>query len=420
MIGSKRKIVKLPSRQDLAQGIARGAVAALAIALFATLAASRPAFAQTESVLYNFCSLTNCADGKEPNRNIVRDSEGNIYGTTMSGGQFGQGVLYRVSPSGIETVLHDFGSTSTDGQVPYGLVADAAGNLYGTTQVGGSHIPPFQTVGGGTLFKMTPAGVYSTLYNFAATRADAEYPLAGPTLDSKGNTYGTTAYGGAYGNGTVYKIGPNGHETILHSFNNNGVDGYIPSTEVAFDKNGNLWGTCTYGGHRGYGIIFEVSASGVYSIRLNFGWTVSNAGYPVAGLTVDTAGNLYGLALSYTLSSLGAVYEVTRDTSGKWIETNLIDFSSSGGNSPEAGVTFDSAGNLYGTTFQGGTLGYGTVYELTPGGELTTLYNFDSTHGSGPNTNLLLDSAGNLYGTTPNGGSGNTGNGGGVLYEISR
>lgn len=412
--------MKLPSRQNFSQGIARGAVVLLAITFFTTLAAMRPAFAQTETVLYNFCSLANCADGKEPIRNIVRDSAGNIYGTTMSGGQFGQGVLYRVSPSGVETVLHNFGSTSTDGQVPYGLVADSQGNLYGTTMYGGSHILKYQTVGSGTVFKMTPAGTYSILYNFGANGLDAMYPEASLVIDIKGNLFGTTAYGGEYGAGTVFKLTPVGKETILHSFNNDHVDGYLPFESVTLDQKGNVWGVCMYGGKRGgSGILFEVSASGSYSIRFDFTSAYSNVGLPSSSITLDAAGNLYGTTEGYGSALLGAVYEISRGGGEIWKENVLAAFTNSEGFFPEAGVTFDSAGNLYGTAFEGGTLGYGTVFGLTPSGELTTLYNFDSTHGNGPDTNLVLDSAGNLYGTTPYGGSGANRSGGGVLFEIT-
>ena len=409
-----------PSRfRSFRSNILRGAVAALALTLFATLAAL-PVHAQTESVLYNFCSLANCADGNKPARNIASDAEGNIYGTTLTGGQYGQGVVYRVSPAGVETVLHSFGSSPTDGQGPYGVTIDSAGNIYGTTYVGGSHIPPFQTVGDGTVFKVTPAGVYSILYNFGATKVDASTPLSGPTVDAHGNVYGVTDAGGAYGSGAVYKIAPNGHETILHSFNPSIGDGSHATTEVTIDKSGNVWGTCTYGGYRNYGIIFEITASGAYSTKLNFGWTLaSSAGTPASGLTLDAAGNLYGAASSYTLSSLGAVYEVSRGSGSTWTETNLIDFTSSGGFNPEAGVILDSAGNLYGTTSAGGTSGYGTVFERSASGEVTTLFNFNNTDGNFPNSNLLLDSAGNLYGITTLGGSDNIADGGGVLYKIT-
>jgi uncharacterized repeat protein (TIGR03803 family) len=378
---------------------------------------AQPASAQTESVLYNFCQMTNCSDGLEPTGNIVRDSKGNTYGTTLAGGQFGQGVLYSVSPSGVETVLHNFGSSTYDGQVPTGLVSDSDGNLYGTTQAGGSHVSGSSSFG--TVFKMTPAGVYSILYNFYATDTDGWLPRSAPAIDVKGNLYGATEYGGKYGSGTIFKLTPLGRETILHSFDNNGVDGYLPFTGLTLDQKGNVWGSTTYGGKRGDGIIFEVSASGVYTIRLNFASVPTGVGYPESTITLDAAGNLYGTGTSYDVAWFGGVYKISHGSGEIWTEDVLTAFSSSTGSFPEAGITFDSAGNLYGTAFEGGTLGFGTVFELTPAGELISLFNFDGTHGSGPDNNLVLDSAGNLYGTTPYGGTGGTVNGGGTLYEIT-
>ncbi|HKT87969.1 MAG TPA: choice-of-anchor tandem repeat GloVer-containing protein [Candidatus Sulfotelmatobacter sp.] len=409
--------MRFPGGQNLSPNMSKCGVVALAVALIASLAATRPAVAQSETVLYNFCSLANCADGKEPLRNIVRDSQGNIYGTTAAGGQFGVGVLYQVSPSGVETVLHHFGSTADDGQGPYGLVADSQGNLYGTTFSGGTHV--FQGASGGTAFKMTPDGTYSILYNFGATSTDALHPSAGLTVDAKGNLYGVSEYGGANNYGTIFKLTPTGKETVLHSFNNDRVDGYLPFEELTLDRKGNVWGVSTYGGKRDQGIIFEVSASGVYSIRFNFGSSYSGVGGPESNITFDIAGNLYGTATSYGLAHMGGVYEITRGSTSIWTENVLASFTSSEGFFPEAGVTSDSAGNLYGTAVSGGTSGNGTAYELTSDGQLITLFNFDYTHGSTPDTNLLLDSAGNLYGTTPYGGTSNTTSGGGVLYEIT-
>jgi uncharacterized repeat protein (TIGR03803 family) len=401
--------------------ILRNAIATLAVSLLATLAATRPAFAQTESVLYNFCSLANCADGEQPRGNIVRDSAGNIYGTTEAGGQFGQGVLYRVSLAGVETVLHNFGSTADDGQIPNGLAADSAGNLYGTTQYGGSHV--VYGLGRGTVFKMTPAGAYSILYNFGATATDGQNPFAGVVVDAAGNLYGTTLGGGAYSDGTVYKLTPTGTETIFHSFDSNNLDGEAPRLPVTLDKKGNVLGATSYGGNRENGTIFEVSASGVYSILYNFNYLGdTTAGDPFTGLTLDAAGNLYGGSfLGGTGGESGTIYEIGHGSGKIWTEEVLIAFSSndSGYYYPRSGVTFDSQGNMYGTAELGGALGYGGVWEQTAGGELQSVFNFNYTDGSNPASNLILDSEGNLYGTTPFGGSSTVFNGGGVLYEVT-
>lgn len=398
-------------------------ILALASSLFTALTLTvifaQAASAQTETVLYSFCQMTNCTDGLEPSGNIVRDSQGNIYGTTQGGGQFGMGVLYRVSPSGMETVLHNFGSSTNDGQGPAGLVADNEGNLYGATMAGGTHHAP----GGateGTVFKMTPNGVYSILYNFGATPTDGSLPEAAPAVDVKGNLYGTTVSGGANDAGTIYKLSPVGKETILHSFDDNRVDGYYQFTGLTLDRKGNIWGSNTYGGQHANGIIFEVSAAGEYTIRFNFGSVPSGVGAPESTVTLDSKGNLYGTGTTYEENyQAGGVYKISPGSGAIWTEDVLLTLTGSNGFWPEAGVTLDSAGNLYSTAFEGGTLGYGSVFELTPTGEFISLFNFDITHGTGPNNNLVLDPAGNLYGTTFYGGSGGTLYGGGVLYEIT-
>jgi uncharacterized repeat protein (TIGR03803 family) len=391
----------------------------LALNLFTALALivifARPARAQTESVLYNFCQMTNCVDGLQPTGNIVRDSEGNTYGTTQYGGQFGQGVLYQVGPSGVETVLHNFGSSTYDGQYPTGLVADNQGNLYGTTTFGGSHVHDGASFG--TVFKMTPAGVYSILYNFHATYTDASYPEVAPAVDAKGNLYGTTPSGGEYNRGTIYKLTPAGRETILYSFEANA---FLPFEGLTLDHDGNAWGTSSYGGNWNDGFIFEVSAAGAYSVRFNFGSVSAGVFGPESSLTLDSAGHLYGTGTTYDGTySGGGVYKISPGSGEIWKEDVLLGFANYDGPNLGAGVTLDGAGNLYGTAAEGGTVGYGTVFELSPSGQLTTLFNFDYTHGSGPDNTLLLDSAGHLYGTTKNGGSGSSLYGGGTLFEIT-
>jgi uncharacterized repeat protein (TIGR03803 family) len=289
--------------------------------------------------------------------------------------------------------------------------------LYGTTGAGGRHV--FSGLGSGTVFKMTPAGVYSILYNFGATNTDGSSPRAAPAIDAKGNLYGTTEYGGEYNYGTIFKLTSVGRETKVHSFDDNRADGYLPFYGLTIDQKGNAWGTSIYGGKGDRGIIFEVSAAGVYTIRFNFGSMPSGASSPESSITLDAAGDLYGTATFYESNYQGAVYEISPGSGKIWTESIPLAFTGSEGSFPVAGVTFDSAGNLYGTAFEGGTLGYGSVFELTPNGEFISLFNFDVTHGTDPNNNLVLDPAGNLYGTTFYGGGGGTLYGGGVLYEIT-
>src|ERR1019366_2578878 len=279
--------------------------------------------AAEEKVLHNFNN--DGTDGYYPEVGLIVDAAGNLYGTTTAGGAYNSGTGFELTPAAgggwTETVLHNFGN-GTDGATPYaGLIFDAAGNLYGTTQYGG-------TYGVGTVFELTPAGGGSwtekVLYSFNHNGADGGVPAAGLIFDAAGNLYGTTVNGGTGSNcvlgcGTVFELTPAAGggwtEQVLHSFNNNGADGSTPFAGLIFDAAGNLYGTTFAGGTYGYGTVFELT--------------------PAAG--------------------------------GGWTETVLHNFGNgTDGTAPYAGLIFDAAGNLYGTTFVGGTYGYGTVFEVTP------------------------------------------------------
>ena len=266
----------------------------------------------TAKLLHSF----NTTDGANPYASLTFDSAGNLYGTTHQGGTYYEGVVFELTPGagGIwtEKVLHNFGS-SGDGYYPFsGLVLDSAGNLYGTTPMGGL------CVNCGTVFELTlTAGgswTESVLYSFSGT----DLPLGGLSFDASGNLYGTTEYGGAYGSGTVFELTPSAGgswtETTLYDFKDNGTDGLNPYASVIFDTFGNLYST-TYegGGAHSYGTVFELKAS----------------------------------------------------SGGNWTEKVLHSFNSSGGGTyPYAGLILDAAGNLYGTTYEGGAYGYGTVFEI--------------------------------------------------------
>ena len=385
---------------------------AVALTLFMTLAAASPALAQTVTVLCSFGEAGSCPDGAIPAGNIVRDAEGNIYGTTDYGGRSGNGVVYRLSPSGVEQVLHDFSGSIDGGTRPVGLTADNAGNLYGATTDGGSYSM-------GTVFKITPAGVYSVLHNFGATAADGTYPVAVPILDAAGNLYGTTEYGGSGGYGTIYKLTPAGQLTILHTFGFNRVDGNQPNSSLTLDSEGNLYGVTPYGGSTYGGTLFEVTASGSYSILYNFEYNGNGASitpfFPFSNLTFDASGNLYGASQGGGATHNGTVYKASRGTDGTWTVQALFGFSSSLGYFPTSGVVFDQKGNMYGANYYGGTGYDGAVFEATADHEIIPLVGFDSTDGNGPNGNLLLDSQGNLLGVAQYGGTGNAG----VVYQIT-
>jgi uncharacterized repeat protein (TIGR03803 family) len=361
---------------------------ALQILLVATLVAAPLAQAQTFTVLYSF---TGGADGAYPVTGLIRDAAGNLYGTTSRGGASAYGAVFKLDATGNETVLHSF--NYADGAYPSTLIRDAAGNLYGTTNQGGAS-------GWGAVFKLDATGKYEVLYDFTGG-ADGAIPAEGLTRDPAGNLYGTTDFGGASGFGTVFKLDATGEETVLHSFHHMGGAG--PSALIR-DAAGNLYGTTLFGGAYRYGAVFKLDATGKYEVLYDFTAGADGA-YPAAGLIRDAAGNLYGTTSSGGPSAYGTVFKL--DTTGN--ETVLYDFTGvADGRIPAAGLTRDPAGNLYGTTEAGGASGFGTVFKLplnTTGNE-TVLHSFTGgADGAYPRADLIRDAAGNLYGTTEQGGA---------------
>jgi uncharacterized repeat protein (TIGR03803 family) len=316
--------------------------------------------------------------------------------------------VFRISASGQETILYSF-KGAPDGAYPSGpyggVVRDSAGNLYGTTSAGGA-------AGLGMVYKLDANGQETVLHSFTGS-PDGSAPLAGVIRDSAGNLYGTTSSGGTSNYGTVFELDASGHETILHSFRSD-PDGATPYAGVIRDAAGNLYGTTFPGGFFNSGIVYELDAAGHETVLWTFrGPTGDDGSFPYAGVVLDEAGNLYGTTSNGgTFNSLGAVYEI--DAAGK--ETMLYAFAFPGANGlePTAGLILDAAGNLYGTA-GGGAFGNGVVFELSPAGIETVLYSFTGRDGSGPYSGVVRDSAGNLYGTTASGGTENAG----VVYKIA-
>jgi uncharacterized repeat protein (TIGR03803 family) len=367
--------------------------------------ATHGARAQTETVLYSF---TGGADGGLPN-GVIRDENGNLYGTTCCGGAYNSGTVFEVSPSGTETVLYSFTGGADGGYPGAGLVRHWNGNLYGTTEMGGlCH-------GCGTVFKVTASGTESVLYSFSLG-ADGGQPMASLVQDKNGNLYGTTYYGGAYGYGTVFKLARSGKETILYSFSG-GADGSHPVARLVEDKSGNLFGTTPWGGSfncaGGCGTVFEVTPSGTETVLYTFTGGTDGGG-PWTDLTLDENGNLYGTTCCGGTYNSGTVFEV----SPSGTETVLYSFTGGAdGGYPGAGLVRHKNGRLYGTTRYGGNFhcagGCGTVFEVTPSGTEVVLDSF--TVGQYPNTDLVL--AGRyLYGTTWEGGT----QGFGEVFKMKR
>jgi uncharacterized repeat protein (TIGR03803 family) len=352
-------------------------------------------------VLYRF---TGGDDGGYPAGGVLQDSAGNLYGTTIGGGSAGMGVVFKLDSSGHETVLHTF--TGADGAYPQGdLIQDSAGNLYGTTSYGGP-----TSAQAGVVYKLDPKGNLTVLYSFTGGN-DGGYPSVGVTRDSAGNLYGTTG-GGSTGYGVVYKLDPMGNETVLYNFTG-GADGGNPIAGVTLDAGGNLYGTANDGGssvvYGGLGVVFKLDADGNETVLHTF--TGKDGAYPSAGVTLDSAGNLYGATGSGGTANLGALFKL--DTVGQY--TVLFGFPTTDGANPVAGVIEDSAGNLYGTTTGGGTENAGLVFKVSTNGHETVLYTFTGgADGADPQGGLIQDAAGNFYGTTSLGGAA----GAGVVFKL--
>jgi uncharacterized repeat protein (TIGR03803 family) len=381
------------------------------LAIMVGLASALYAWAGTETVLYSFNGGT---DGNEPIGGLTLDKAGHIFGTTLSGGVYNWGTVFKMKKTTkgwtFETI-HSF--DGGDGADPYGtLTVHGSDTLYGTTDVGGR---------AGTVFRLAlehGTWTVSVLYSFSGGSDGAE-PRAGVVFDRTGNIYGTTVGGGnpicSGGCGTVFKLrhNPDGSwtESVIHSFAG-GRDGANPFGGLVVDSKGNLYSTTYYGG-TGFGTVFALK-------RTKQGWVKrtlhsfqggpSDGGNPYLGsLILDSAGNLYGTTEDGGKSGSGTVFELVRKPDGSWTEKLLYSFAGADGGTPESGLAFDAVGNLYSTTLGGGANGRGVVFKLTPNSDGTwtdtTLYSFDlGSDGFYSFAGVILDRSGNLYGTTSSGG----------------
>jgi uncharacterized repeat protein (TIGR03803 family) len=385
---------------------------ALTFVLAALFSLAQAASAQTFHLLYQFKAGN---DGSQPYASLILDPQGNLYGTTTIDGAFGYGTVFKVSPTGKETVLHSFTGTGGDGAIPIApLVRDAAGNLYGTTELGGLFGGPCGISGCGIVFKVSPTGMETVLHRFTGTGEDGLITYQGLVRDSVGNLYGTTILGGPYGLGMIFKLNPAGKETVLYSFNPSGSDGAFPfGGSLLRDSKGNLYGTTEVGGSQGAGTVFKLDSSGVFTVLHSFPGDGTDGDEPTGTLTRDPAGVLYGATFSGGAFNFGTVFKI--DTTGT--ETVLHSFSATGGDGaiPGGGLLLDRAGNLYGTTNSGGSSYCGTIFKLDTSNTQTILHSFSNTDGRTPDLGLVRDSKGNLYGTAQYGGK----YGGGVVFKAT-
>lgn len=243
-----------------------------------------------ETILYEFEGPSD--DGEGPNGPLIRDQAGNLYGTAQGGG-WASGIVFELTATRHEHIYSFNPFLRPDGSRPTGsLVRDASGNLYGATALGGSNIC-YSNSTCGTVFKIDSKGE-SVLYSFGSSSTDGIGPNGGLILDSKGNFYGTTGYGGESGNGAVFKLNSSGHETVLYNFAG-GLDGSTPNGNLLRDPQGNFYGTTAYGGTYGNGTVFKLTSSGQESVLYSFTGGADGS-QPGGGLIADKQGNLYGIA----------------------------------------------------------------------------------------------------------------------------
>lgn len=382
------------------------------------LIATNPTQAQTETVLYNF---NGSRDGYNYTASLVNDGDGNMYGTTTVGGA-GYGTVYELSPNDSggwnETTIHTF--NVDEGTYPASLIADGKGNLYGTTSEGGAN-------NDGILYRLSPVGnrwVETILTSFGVGMI-GERPFGNIIVDTSGNLFGTD---NTITNGfaeAIFEASPSSDSgNIIYT------SPFITATGgyggLTMDASGNIFGISVQAYKPRIAIAFELSPNGSGGWNSQVIYTFPQNAYPEGAPTLDKAGNLYSTSEAGGDKNLGTVYELSPGKNGTWTGKILYSFQGGllDGEQPYAGVTFDGAGNIYGTTAFGGFDNAGTVFELSPGEQgryqEKVLWSFDRKDGNQPFARLVLDGAGNIYGTTSVGGGNGCGGflGCGLAFEL--
>ncbi len=403
----------------------RKSIARFLVLVFAASLATVSASAQTSSILYSF---TGSQSGIFPDGAITL-GKGVGYGTTLEGGDMGLGTVYRITAKATETAVHSFEGGTSDGSYPSGsLAVDKAGNIYGTTQSGGTCTQGNGSCG--TVFKITPTGKESILYSFQPGTGDGQNPGSGVVLDSAGNLYGA-AQGGKFGQGVIFKVNSTtGQESIFYQFGTNAGDGVLPFGPLVFDSKGNLYGVAQYGGScsSGGGTVFKITPSATETTLHSFCVGDTNGATPNGPVALDAAGDVYGVTqqggdLSCPNSfapgiGCGTVFKLTSSSQFSVVHA-FAGGTADGAGDPGVGaggglgVISDTLGNIYGVTQFGGAstgLGNGSVFEVAQGTSYKVLHIFQggSNDGSQPQSPVLFLS-GNLYGTTIQGGPSNYG-----------
>ena len=398
----------------------------IALFCFASIAFAAP----VEKIIHTF---TSAPDGSAPSARMIRDGKGNVYGTTMLGGANNQGCVFELSPNSdgtwTEAILYSF--SGPDGSAPVAsLVFDKAGNLYGTTAAGGVYD------NGGVAFELSPSanGWTETVLHSFGNGFDGWDPQAEMVFDSAGNLYGTTQLGGAiFGHGdnnggTVFRLSPGTGgwtETILYSFTGEylGPDPNLPAGSIVFDKSGNIYGVAQSGGANGKGAVYQLTPAGdgSYTESVIYSFAGKDGQDPNSTLTFDGNGNLYGTTaqgghLVACFSGCGVVFKLSNNANGAWSESVVHEFISSDGSAPIGRVAFDASGNLYAAAESGGAYSHGSVFKLLPlsdgsWGEVV-LHNFTGGSDGAAPMGVTLTSSG-IFGTASAGGSGS-----GVAFVI--
>jgi uncharacterized repeat protein (TIGR03803 family) len=369
-------------------------------------------------------------DGSNPAAGLIFDGAGNLYGTTQNGGLQQAGTVFELTPNSdgtwTESELYSF-KGSPDGAAPRCDLILFAGNLYGTTLAGG--INNVNEGGDGTAFELTPVsggGWTETIIHSFGSGTDGMFPEAGLVADATGNLFGTTAQGGAHGLGAIFELTPvsgGWMENVIYSFAG-GKSGAGPTAGLSLDTSGNVYGTTSGGGTRGLGNIFKLThgANGKWTESVIHTFTGGRWGAnPYGGLVFDVMGNLYGTTAVGGVHNWGIAFKLVLNSDGKWIESVLHSFGGGrDGRNPYAALIFDKSGNLYGTTALGGESGTGAIFKLAHSGDKWTesvIYGFPGSrlNGEQPMAGVILDGADNLYGMTPKGGA----HGKGVAYELT-
>ena len=364
------------------------------------------------------------ADGGYAYGPLVIDKRGDLYGITEDGGStncggYGCGVAFKLTPGTgpwKEKVFYAL-APNAEGYASQNsaMIADNKGNFFGT-----------DAYNDGDVYELSEAGgvwTQNIIHTFTNS-PDGQGPNGGLVRDSSGNLYGVTTNGGANGSGAVFQLSPSSGgawtESIIYSFNDSNYGPSVAYGPLAIDASGNLYGTTVEGGTYGWGTAYKLSSSsGTWEETTLYNFTLNYSAYVnPQGVVFDTEGNLYGVTLYDGEYGLGTIYKLT-PTQGFWNKTVLHTFTggSDGGN-PYGGITIDSAGNLYGPSYAGGTYGYGTIYKFVPsgsGGIFSVMYTFrGGNDGKNPAFPLTLDSSGNLYGVSY-GGAYNYG----TVFEIT-